>query len=115
MENNIDIIDEINRLPRFRKYTCHQCGHEQEVYTLEIYGICKSCGRKSKLRGFASMGTEIEDVIDAVLQWLGTDKEFEHAMKSKKEINNFIEGEKPQGAFALAELPGGPSCTEITY
>lgn len=90
----MDIIEEIEKLPHYRKYTCHNCGHEQEVYILDIIEVCGNCGSKSKLRGFTPVGSETEDVIDAVLHWIGSDKEFNLAMKRKKEIDIFIENDE---------------------
>lgn len=87
----MDIIEEINKLPHYRVYKCHNCGHEQKAYILDIYGICEVCGRKSKLRGFSSIGAETEDVIEAVLHWIGSNKEFDLAMKRKGVIDKQIE------------------------
>ncbi len=46
---------------------------------------------KYKFRGLASIGSEVEDVIDAVLEWLGKDSEFDDAMKWKHILDSFGE------------------------
>ena len=78
-----NIIQEIEKLPHYREYTCHKCGQKQKVFILTINHNCEKCGIDSKMRGYGSIGTEIEDVIDSVLDWLGKNEEFEEAMKWK--------------------------------
>ncbi len=85
------IIEEINSLPHYREFTCKNCGLKQKVYILVIQGKCEQCGIIYKYRGFGSIGTEIEDVIDAVLEWLGTGSELEDAMNRKKAIDTYEE------------------------
>lgn len=89
-----DIIEEIKNLPYYREYTCRNCGHKQSAYILLIQRRCENCNTITKLRGFSSIGTETEDLIDAVLEWIGKGKEFELAMERKKEIDRFIEEDK---------------------
>jgi hypothetical protein len=78
------IMEEIGALPRTKPFSC--CGQTREVCTLDIYALCPVCQKKSKLRGFFPIGTEIQDVIDAVLKWMGTGKEFEMILQRKREI-----------------------------
>lgn len=82
------IIEEIQKLPRYYEYTCSKCGHTQKVYALLIHGKCEQCGTEYKFRGVGSIGTEIEDVIDAVLAWLGKGSELEDALKRKQVIDS---------------------------
>lgn len=82
-------IEDIQDLPHYREYTCHNCGHKQNAFVLLIQRECEQCGTRSKLRRYASVGTEIEDVVDAVLEWLGQGTEFEDAMKRKRVIDSF--------------------------
>ncbi|MGC9397240.1 MAG: hypothetical protein ACP5J4_20535 [Anaerolineae bacterium] len=84
----LNIIEEISALPRYREYTCSKCGYTQKVYIQIIHGECKQCGTKYKLRGIAPIGSEVEDVIDTVLEWLGQGIEFEEALKWKKELDS---------------------------
>jgi transcription elongation factor Elf1 len=77
------IIEEIQKLPHYREYTCSKCGKKQQVFTLIIHGECIQCGTKYKFRGVTPIGSEVEDVIDAVLEWTGKGTEFDEAMKWK--------------------------------
>jgi len=81
------VIEQIEDLPRFREFTCTVCGHMQKAYALLIQTRCENCQEKLKLRGLASIGSEIEDVIDAVLVWLGEGEELESALKWKQVLD----------------------------
>ena len=83
-----EVIDEIQTLPHYREYTCRKCGHNQKVFILKIQSICEQCGRECKFRGFAPIGSELEDVIEAVLAWMGTGTDFDDAMKWKQVIDS---------------------------
>ena len=87
------VIEEIENLPRFREFTCRVCGHVQKVYVLLIQTQCENCQERLKLRGLASIGSEIEDVIDTVLLWLGEDKELEMALKWKQALDQAEDNE----------------------
>jgi len=84
-------IEDIQKLPHYREYTCRKCGHEQKVYILVIQANCEKCGSRSKLRGYASIGSEVEDVVAAALNWLGRGKELDDALKWKQDIDDFDE------------------------
>lgn len=79
----ITIIEEIQKLPHYREFTCIKCGHKQKVFILVIHGKCEQCATEYKFRGIAPIGSELEDVIDTVLAWIGSGDEFEDAMKWK--------------------------------
>ena len=81
-----DPIEQIRTLPKTRPFTC--CGRTTNVSILQIYGQCPECGQNVKMRRLGSVGSEIEDVIDAVLEWMGTGKDFEMAMRRKREIDH---------------------------
>lgn len=86
--SHITIIEDIQNLPHYREYRCGNCGHQQKAFVLMIQKECEKCGVRGKLRGFAAIGTEVEDVIDTVLDWLGDGVEFEDAMKWKRVIDS---------------------------
>lgn len=86
-----DVIDAIENLPHYREFTCPNCGKTQKVYSLLIQADCQVCGTRVKLRGYGAIGTEVEDVIDTVLLWLGKNEDFSNALQRKQEIDN--EGE----------------------
>ena len=83
-----DIIDEIAKLQHFQSYMCSICGHEVRYHVLQIETFCPQCGTKSKVRGYGSIGIEIQDVIDAVLEWAGEGEEFEAVMLRQRGIIN---------------------------
>jgi hypothetical protein len=64
-----DDIDAIRSLPRFRDLTCQTCSHPIRVHALTMYASCPQCDTRHKCRSFGGVGTEIQDVIEAVLQW----------------------------------------------
>lgn len=64
------IIDAIEALPHFETFACSKCGRTIRAHVLQIYAICSGCGTEHKCRAFGGIGTEIEDVIDAVLLWI---------------------------------------------
>jgi len=101
-----DSISDIENLPHYREYTCSQCGHKQRAYILWIQRECENCGVRSKLRGIASIGSEIEDVIDSVLIWLGSGADFELAMKWKAMIDSELERERLLQAAETDEQGG---------
>ena len=72
----INVMEDIQRLPHYREFTCKRCGHKQQVYSLLVQAQCERCNTPVKLRRY-SAAPEIEDVIDNVLSWLGTGKEFQ--------------------------------------
>jgi hypothetical protein len=68
MEKYSDFVKSLRDLPRYSTITC-ECGNTQKVDSLQIYFYCKECDRNIKIRGFASIGSEIQDYITAVLDW----------------------------------------------
>ena len=69
-----DVIEAIEKLPHSRGYTCAKCHLASEAPVLALYAECPGCSTRNKLRGYATAGGEIEDVIDAVRRWMGTDE-----------------------------------------
>jgi hypothetical protein len=64
------------------------CGKTQRVYSLLMQTNCHECGTRIKLRGYGAIGSEVEDVIDAVLLWLGENKDLANALQRKQEIDS---------------------------
>jgi ribosomal protein S27E len=83
----INVIEDIETLSHYREYKCKNCGHNQKAYVLTIQEKCEKCGQIGKLRGYSAIGSEIEDVVDAVLAWLGQGDDFESAMERKRVID----------------------------
>ena len=81
-----DVIDEILNLPHYREYTCKVCGAQQKVFLLTFHTTCTKCGAISWQRSRTNRN-EIEDLIDAVLEWIGSDETLALALQRKKEID----------------------------
>ena len=84
-----DVIQEIEKLPHYREFVCSACGYKQRVLVLIIDCKCEKCGENLKLRGYAPIGTEIEDVIDAVLEWIGKGTTLNDVMEWKNIRDSF--------------------------
>ena len=84
-EKNTD-IDEIRSLPHFNEIVCSECGQNFSHHVLEIFAVCPKCKMEYKVRAFGAIGTEVQDVIDTVLEWAGEGKEFEAVMERRAEI-----------------------------
>jgi hypothetical protein len=80
------IISEIERLPHFRTIKCRDCSAAIRHHALQIYAQCPQCGVQHKCRSFGAVGTEVEDVIDAVLAWAGDGESFDAVMKRRRAI-----------------------------
>lgn len=80
-----DDIDAIQKLPAFRTFACQTCGASIRVQALEIYANCQKCGLQHKTRAFGGVGTEVEDVIDAVLDWASVSREEVKQRQAAKE------------------------------
>jgi hypothetical protein len=61
------LIEAIRSFPSER--TVEHCGKRWAVSPFDIYSDCPHCGARIKLRSFSG-GTEIEDVFDAVFEWM---------------------------------------------
>jgi hypothetical protein len=81
-----NIIDEIAKLPHFQSYQCSICGYTVQYHVLQINAVCPGCGLESKVRGHGSIGTEIQDIIDAVLEWAGEGEQLEAVMARHQSI-----------------------------
>lgn len=62
-----ELIEAIRRFPVAREVA--HCGSTFSTSPLAIYAACPHCGERLKLRSFGGV-PEIEDVIDAVLEWM---------------------------------------------
>jgi hypothetical protein len=62
-----ELIDAIKALPH-RREVAH-CGATFAVSPFDTYATCPHCGGRLKVRSF-SAATELEDVFDAVFEWM---------------------------------------------
>ena len=56
------------------------------VHALQIYSRCPQCGDERKCRRFGAFGTELKDLIDAVLIWAGEGESFDAVMARRAEM-----------------------------
>src|SRR5262245_61379173 len=87
------VIEKIENLPHERTFVCTNCGQRGTASILSIHVNCERCSKRLKLRGYGSIGIEIEDVVDAVLEWMGTGARLEAVMRRKLEIDREIQRE----------------------
>lgn len=83
-----EVIDEIAQLRHFHSFACKKCGLRIRYHVLEGYVSCQKCNTQHKVRGFGGIGTEIQDVIDAVLEWTGEGETFEAVLRRHKVIQD---------------------------
>jgi hypothetical protein len=67
VEVSSDLLDAIRSFPVEREV--EHCGARMTVSPFDFYADCPRCGSRVKLRSFAAAG-EIEDVFDAVFEWM---------------------------------------------
>ena len=85
------VLDAIARCPTHREVT--HCGAGLHVSPFDIYAICPRCGQQIKVRAFSGT-TEIEDVFDAVLEWINRPKVAEYVHR-RQAILAEERGEEP--------------------
>lgn len=62
-----ELLDAIRELPTIR--LVQHCGTTFESSPLSLYATCPKCGTQIKLRAY-SAAPEIEDLFDAVIEWM---------------------------------------------
>jgi hypothetical protein len=62
-----ELLDAIRSLPLKREV--EHCGQRFVVSPFDIYAMCPKCGSQLKTRSFSGV-TEVEDVFDAVFEWM---------------------------------------------
>jgi hypothetical protein len=62
-----ELVEAVRAFPVRREV--RHCGSTFAVGALAIYAVCPTCKEQIKLRAF-SAAPELEDVIDAVLEWM---------------------------------------------
>jgi hypothetical protein len=61
------LLETIRSLPVYRSVA--HCGETFQISPFDIYADCPRCGIHFKVRSFAGV-TELEDVFDAVFEWM---------------------------------------------
>jgi hypothetical protein len=67
VEVSPELVEAVRTFP-IRRQVRH-CGTSFEVDALSIYATCPACKTKIKLRAY-SAAPDLEDLIDAVLEWM---------------------------------------------
>ena len=78
-----ELIDAIRAFPLQR--TVEHCGARFAVSPFEFYAECPSCGARIKVRSFSATA-EIEDVFDAVFEWMSAPAAQELAARRREAI-----------------------------
>jgi predicted nucleic acid-binding Zn-ribbon protein len=78
-----ELVDAIKSFPVRR--TIQHCGTTFSTSPFEIYADCPACGARIKVRSFGAT-TEIEDVFDAVFEWMSNPAAREAAARRQQAI-----------------------------
>lgn len=76
-------VDAVRAFPVVREVT--HCGQTFTVSPFAFYGVCPACGTRMKVRSFAAV-TELEDVFDAVFEWMNQPGAAEHVENRRREL-----------------------------
>jgi hypothetical protein len=66
------------------------CGAIFEVSAFDIYGTCPECQKRIKVRSFSD-GVELEDVFDAVFEWMERTEADEIVERRRQEIREDLD------------------------
>jgi len=78
-----DLLEAIRSFPLTREV--EHCGVRTAVAPFDIYVDCPQCGARVKVRSFSAHG-EIEDVFDAVFEWMNQPSAQEVARRRQKAL-----------------------------
>jgi Zn finger protein HypA/HybF involved in hydrogenase expression len=79
-----EILDLIRDFPVERQV--EHCGQRFSVPSLDFYARCPRCGSQIKVRAY-SAAAEIEDLFDAVLQWMRQEGAKEAVRRRQAELD----------------------------
>src|SRR5438067_1533985 len=78
-----NLIDAIRTFPHQREV--EHCGHRWTVSPFDLYTTCPHCGTRFKLRSFSGV-PEMQDVFDAVFEWMNQPEADALAKRRREEI-----------------------------
>lgn len=78
-----DLIEVLRTFPHEREV--EHCGAKIVSSPFDFYATCPHCGARIKLRAF-SAGYEIEDIFDAVFEWMNQPGAAELARRRQQAI-----------------------------
>jgi hypothetical protein len=77
------LIEMIQAFPSEREV--EHCGARFRVSPFDFYFVCPHCQQRIKLRGFSGT-TEIEDIFDAVFEWMNRPETQPHVQRRRQEL-----------------------------
>jgi transcription elongation factor Elf1 len=77
------LLEAIRSFPVEREL--EHCGVRMVLSPFAYYAQCQHCGTRIKVRSFAASG-EIEDVFDAVFEWMNKPRAHDAAERRRQEI-----------------------------
>lgn len=78
-----ELIDAIHSFPARREV--EHCHASFTVSPFDIYAVCPRCGVRIKVRALSAVH-EVEDVFDAVFEWMNTPAGREAVERRRQEI-----------------------------
>ncbi|MGL6096352.1 MAG: hypothetical protein ACRC7O_11225 [Fimbriiglobus sp.] len=78
-----ELLDAIVAFPTSREVS--HCGASFQVDPFAIYATCPTCAARIKVRSFATV-PELEDVFDAVFEWMSHPEAAEAARHRQAEL-----------------------------
>jgi len=78
-----DLIEALRTFPRER--AIEHCGAKIVSSPFDFYATCPHCGMRIKLRAFSAVN-EVEDIFDAVFEWMNQPGAAELARRRQQAI-----------------------------
>lgn len=78
-----DLVEAIRAFSQEREV--EHCGRRWTVSPFDLYATCPQCGTRLKVRAFSGVA-ELEDVFDAVFEWMGQPGADALARRRQREI-----------------------------
>jgi hypothetical protein len=80
-----DLLDTIRSFPTAREV--EHCGTRFQAPPFDFNADCPQCGARIKLRSFSGVG-EVEDVFDAVFEWMNQPGAMEAAARRRATLED---------------------------
>jgi len=81
----IDLLEMIRSFPSEREV--EHCGTRFRVSPFDFYAVCPQCATRIKLRGYSAT-TEVEDIFDAIIEWMNRPETIPHVARRRQELAN---------------------------
>ena len=101
-----DLLEAIRNFPVQREF--EHCGVRMMAAPFDFYVECPRCGARVKVRSFSGAG-EIEDVFDAVFEWMNRPKAHDEARRRqlalKEETESAVDSQDPAESITTEVHP----------